>query len=713
MAQAKAISKPSDGDGIVWGGGGQVPSSSDGRGGAGQNLGGLGLFGKVRQDRTEASSGGDEKDQQNRGNGDKKFGGRAPQYGVTMSGYDGRRPGHSEPMTRQEREELSEEDTAVIHVQKGAPAPYEMSQPLPHTTEALSKELMGYEQYMEEYRRQQGEDARRRPRAEKKTTGGNSHGRMITSTRRDGDHQDPPQAVARQSSMGTRPKVFDFHNRPTLHRVEPEEIEGLDVGQFKKKEIDRLIVQEAHFQYAMIDARDRLDETHDQRDRDRLVKECNTIKSELTKTRKKLHFLRDGHCDDVSPSQEVKVIQATPAFRRTSSTISATGSGTTPSRIYVPSRSGSPTERSVPIDNEAVRRRGRERDSEASKSIWTFEGRPADSFDHWTVAWKEYCSKRPMTEREAALTMMRFLGRRPQHKLSSLSKREWTNPNLLLEELTKAYNNATEGERARHAFRKTIQNPNEPIKDFMDKLKMLRKKGWPDEVGTWKKNLEAKKAIARKFFAGLVDQEHFRHLESVIRISVSADHDDYLDRVLIEVEREEMMLLDKSSRVATPAPQRITTEGRSREHKRESRPKRTRELDHVREEVDEYIMLVQKQNLCYGCHEPGHFRRECPNGGKLKNASAPPGTGAQGEHPPNNPQLTTKGQTAGEMFIAEKIKELCDQVSRIAHDVDYLKKGVSHNTERLAKVEEGGSISSRSDLELDDGQSTAHPESNC
>ena len=67
-------------------------------------------------------------------------------------------------------------------------------------------------------------------------------------------------------------------------------------------------------------------------------------------------------------------------------------------------------------------------------------------------------------------------------------------------------------------------------------------------MGTWKKNEEAKKATSRRFLVGLLNQKEYMYIESVIRISIPVHDDDYLDRVLIEVEREEMLALDRRSK---------------------------------------------------------------------------------------------------------------------------------------------------------------------
>ena len=109
----------------------------------------------------------------------------------------------------------------------------------------------------------------------------------------------------REKSMVSKP--FNFMSRPHLHPVQPEEMEGLDVEQCRKKEIDRLILEETHYFFSIVDLRDKLEKARDPETKEEFRLCLMHAKNELKKTQKKLKFIRDGEYDEIGSMHSTRI----------------------------------------------------------------------------------------------------------------------------------------------------------------------------------------------------------------------------------------------------------------------------------------------------------------------------------------------------------------------------------------------------------------------
>ena len=228
--------------------------------------------------------------------------------------------------------------------------------------------------------------------------------------------------------------------------------------QCRKKEIDRLVLEETHYFFSIVDLRDKLEKARDPESKEEFKQF----------TQKKLKFIRDGEYDEVGSLNSTRIpVELKSGDCTVITPIIPRGANTSGRPATITSSPSRPRSYKTRCDEEV----------DASKNLWVFEGRSIDSFDHWKLAWNAFRSKRVMDDEEAS--MMRFIGRNTRQQLGALSEDEWKSAKALLQELGKVYNNKTESERARHEFRKRVQHPDEKIKKYMDTLKLLRKRGWP------------------------------------------------------------------------------------------------------------------------------------------------------------------------------------------------------------------------------------------
>ena len=270
----------------------------------------------------------------------------------------------------------------------------------------------------------------------------------------------------------------------------------------------------------------------------------------------------------------------------------------------------------------------------------------------------------------------------------------------LLKALDEKYQTIVEVERNRVRFNRRHQRENETKRDFMDELKILRKRGWPSEGGSWKESVEAKTAIARQFFHGVADAQNYTYIQSVLRICVPITNRNYLEMIMQEVEREDLARMEgvKSESATT------RSTGRRSVHGEELTPI-TESTDEQEErdaggQATQQLKLIQSQAICHGCGGRGHYRRQCS---QLDNQLIQPRDSdpRNVESIPWLPERVPRREQPRGVVIA-RLQELCVLISRMAMDVDNLKQGLAGNTERLAKIEAEQSTITGSMPELDE-----------
>ena len=290
-----------------------------------------------------------------------------------------------------------------------------------------------------------------------------------------------------------------------------------------------------------------------------------------------------------------------------------------------------------------------------------------------------------MNEAEAAMMMLRYVGKKPRRAMYDIDPGEWLDASRLLRVLDEKYQTIAEVERSRVKFTRRRQKEKETKRDFMHELKILRKRGWPSEEGSWKESVEATTAIARQFFDGLADARNYRYIQSVLRICVPITNRDYLEMIVQEVEREDMVRTEEAKSESA------TTRSTRR------RSERSEELTPITESTDEQgergaegqatqqLKLIQSKVICHGCGGQGHYRQQCSQQDNqlIQPRNLDP---CDVESIPWPPEQVRRGEQPRGIVVA-RLQELCVLISRMAMDVENLKQEVAGNTERLVKVE--------------------------
>ena len=276
----------------------------------------------------------------------------------------------------------------------------------------------------------------------------------------------------------------------------------------RPQKINKLEGVERHYSYTILDITERLRGVTEAKEEEQLKKMKREYRDERAHVRAKIHQLRYGEDEPTNA-------QALSEMRKQDEDLNWYHS-----------------ERSFSYHSTSTR------ESCPSRNLWVFEGGPMDRFEQWKIAWKAFRNTRTdMTNQDAALHMMRYLGKRPRRVLGTLGPDEWADEGAILRELGQAFNSIIDAERARMAFQQRRQHPDESVNAFMGALKVLRRTGWPQEDIRTLAGLEAKKTIAERFFQGLLDQTNGRMVQTALRVALPSCTQDYLGRVVIEVQK--------------------------------------------------------------------------------------------------------------------------------------------------------------------------------
>ncbi len=274
-----------------------------------------------------------------------------------------------------------------------------------------------------------------------------------------------------------------------------------------------------------------------------------------------------------------------------------------------------------------------------------FSDKDTQDVERWTQNFRNYAKSRGLRGNTMASHLEAYLSDNVKERLSDLTKDDWYNPDVIIENLLKRFGTKSQAKTNKHLFTTATQADYQNYEQYMYCLIGYYNKGWPDNIGGARATTESRERVVEKFYQTISDTRIQEVLKSFM---LTYDHEnpgcfelmvdfcrkaEELDpnkkpKQKPSVDCQNCQGLDHTTQQCRKPMKQVAKVDQTTPIPQTTDEKTTSKYEEMIAFFDkkqaDMIKIINSETVCFRCNKKGHMRHQCME--TLDESRLPPAT---------------------------------------------------------------------------------------